>query len=136
METLIHEHLFEGLTVKLKNCNKCKRDLPEAYFSKASGGRYLRSACRECESDLGKVRESIKRSAPPVPDNHICPICKRNEEQVKGEGGKNLGAWVVDHDHDTDEFRGYLCHTCNRALGSIDTVEKLKAAIEYLESQK
>jgi len=41
-----------------------------------------------------------------------------------------------DHDHDTMEFRGVLCRVCNKGLGSLgDTLEGLKKAVKYLESQ-
>jgi len=41
---------------------------------------------------------------------------------------------AIDHNHDTDEVRGILCKTCNRALGMFkDSKEVLTNAIEYLE---
>lgn len=38
----------------------------------------------------------------------------------------------VDHDHDTNEVRGLLCHSCNRALAGVDNVEWLGKAFDYL----
>ena len=30
------------------------------------------------------------------------------------------GAWVLDHDHKTDKFRGYICDSCNVAFGKFN----------------
>jgi Recombination endonuclease VII len=39
-----------------------------------------------------------------------------------------------DHDHSTGKFRGWLCSSCNTAIGKLgDTVEGLEAAISYLK---
>lgn len=117
-----------------KLCVKCNNILPMEQFSNASGGRYKRSECRSCEKELGRVRKLIKKSAPPVPENYSCPICNRSAAEVKGRGGKKSGEWCCDHDHVTNTFRGWLCHQCNRALGGMnDSVDRLKAAIKYLE---
>jgi ribosomal protein L37AE/L43A len=73
-----------------------------------------------------------------MPDkDHVCPICLEGEESVAGKGNMKNGAWVIDHCHDTDTFRGWLCHKCNRSLGGFDdSVEVLKRAIQYLMKHK
>jgi hypothetical protein len=39
----------------------------------------------------------------------------------------------VDHDHDTNEYRGILCHKCNTGIGMLgDTIEGIEKAYEYL----
>ena len=132
--TPLHEDLFDGLEAALKTCNKCLRSLPESCFSKASGGNYFRSECKECERELTRIRQQIKKSAPPPPAGHTCPICQRSSSEVLGEGGKKSGEWCCDHDHNTNQFRDWLCHSCNRALGNMnDDISMLKRAIEYLE---
>jgi hypothetical protein len=117
-----------------KTCSKCKELLPMEQFSKASGGNYRRSECKNCERELNKVRKKLKEDAPSVPKKYRCPICKRTEELVKDFGGKKSGAWCLDHNHKTHTFRGWLCHQCNRGLGALnDDIERLKSAIRYLE---
>ena len=64
--------------------------------------------------------------------SHICPICLKSEEELRGTGG-NASIWVVDHDHITNSFRGHICHNCNRGLGVFqDDTERLERAIRYL----
>ena len=54
-----------------------------------------------------------------------CAICRRSSD-VKLK---------YDHDHATGEGRGYLCHSCNIALGQFgDNTELLRRAIRYLNN--
>lgn len=122
------------ITSPTKVCRICCQELPRQQFCNASGGKYPRSECRSCERELGRVRKLIKQSAPPVPENHTCPICQKTELQVRGRGGKKSGTWCCDHDHTLNTFRGWICHQCNRALGNFgDDVQRLSRAIDYLK---
>ena len=38
------------------------------------------------------------------PPGYTCPICLKGEDELQGTGG-NASVWVIDHNHDTDEFR-------------------------------
>ena len=122
--------LFENINIETKKCNQCKSEKPLSAFAKT--GTYLRSKCRDCEKSQSRQRNSFRNLSPPV--NHICPICKRSEEDCTGEGGKKAGTWCCDHNHDTGEFRGWLCHSCNRALGNFkDRTDLLENALQYLK---
>lgn len=58
--------------------------------------------------------------------NGLCAICKTECSQ-----GKRL---ALDHDHDTGQFRGLLCASCNLALGGFgDNPELLRNALLYLK---
>lgn len=54
-----------------------------------------------------------------VPD---CPICLTKDADM-----------VIDHNHITGEFRGWICRTCNGAIGMLgDDVETLRRAIAHI----
>jgi len=58
---------------------------------------------------------------------HKCAICECDLSKLKG---KNIH---IDHNHDTDAFRGILCHHCNTALGLFkENLNRLKKAIAYI----
>ena len=45
--------------------------------------------------------------------------------------------WCLDHDHETDTFRGWLCNTCNSSLGWLDDdVGNLERALNYLHEHE
>jgi hypothetical protein len=42
-----------------------------------------------------------------------------------------------DHDHKTGKFRGWLCHSCNAALGLLkDDPERIAKLLNYIERVK
>src|SRR6266542_47593 len=61
-----------------------------------------------------------------------CAICKTDKSNAK-----NKKSLCLDHDHKTGKVRGFLCHSCNRGLGSFkDSSEALTEAIKYLNEKK
>ena len=62
--------------------------------------------------------------------NNKCAICKT--DTPKGKGG-----WHVDHCHETNKFRGLLCHHCNVGLGMFkDDIDLFKLAIKYINNNR
>jgi hypothetical protein len=56
---------------------------------------------------------------------------------VSGQGGKKNTPWCVDHNHETGQIRGVLCHQCNRGIGAFkDNIERMKRALNYLEEHE
>ena len=120
----------------MKTCSKCKINLKDSEFSPSSGGKYLRPECKTCAKKLSKRREQLKKQYGYPDIGYVCPICLKNEDQLKGSGG-NASVWVVDHNHETDSFRGFLCHNCNRGIGVFqDNIERLNRAIKYLDNNR
>lgn len=117
----------------MKICSKCKRQLDKSEFSPSSGGKYLRPECRECAKRLSKERKNLRDIHGYPSEDYVCPICLKDEKELKGTGG-NASVWVVDHDHNNNKFRGHLCHNCNRGIGIFnDDIDTFLRAIEYLK---
>lgn len=121
------------MTMITKKCKMCEKDLPLDSFGKDGGANYLRYACKPCEKKQAKLLREIKKNAPPVPQNHHCPICGRDAKTALGVNTRRKSPWCADHDHQTDQFRGWICHKCNLGLGNFDDeIERLERAITYL----
>ena len=134
-------------------CNRCKETKPTTSFYKESKfTRGYRYACKDCErprfityrsnpENKKRATENRRRWARKNLHNfpqdlyeerlkeqgNVCAICGTDTP-----GGK--GQFHADHNHETSQPRGVLCHNCNVALGNFkDNPEILKAAIEYLK---
>jgi hypothetical protein len=130
------ETLFEGLPTETKRCGMCLKDLPLGCFAKDGGAKYLRYECKNCAKKQSKIVAHLKKLAPPIPKDYRCPICNRNEVEAKGHNMNKKGVWCADHNHSTNEFRGWICHKCNLGLGNFaDSVERLQSAIKYLQNE-
>tara|TARA_R100001015_G_C4588962_1_gene144652 strand:+ start:561 stop:1064 length:504 start_codon:yes stop_codon:yes gene_type:complete len=134
-------------------CNTCDKELPLSYFNtkgkfKEQNKRYsyLDKTCKSCDSiERGERKLREKKYGMP-PKNYRCPICERNEKEIKNnlikvDENRNVvvrdfkyPVWVIDHDHDTGEFRGFLCNSCNTGLGALgDNKKSIKKVLTYLE---
>jgi hypothetical protein len=61
-----------------------------------------------------------------ISQNHKCAICGADKP-----GGR--GRWHIDHNHETQQVRGILCHKCNVGLGHFnDNTNLLHKALNYL----
>jgi len=121
---------FDGYQIEVSSTNKeitkiCVWCLIEKHISQFPKHKSHKdgydSRCRECIKRESKIRYRLKKTAPPKPE--VCPICEKVPKK-----------WVLDHDHETGLFRGWLCDSCNLALGLFgDQVKGLLKGIEYLQ---
>ena len=98
----------------------------DAYMPFARGALGRHSVCNECRRLISKAytrKDRESKASRPRPD--VCDCCGQQPQRR---------ALHWDHDHLTSTFRGWLCHHCNIALGSVDdSVEKLERLIAYLK---
>lgn len=119
--------------MKLKRCSICKIEKPLDAFGRDGSANYLRYDCRECARNSARTVNKIRKTAPRVTADHVCPICKKDEVAIRASTSNPRGVWCLDHDHATDEFRDYLCHKCNMGLGNFnDDPVLMEAAAIYL----
>ena len=127
--------------VEYKNCTKCNDALPNTamFFPKRGGENYLRTECKQCTSKMQQDLTKLRKIHGNPPDDYSCPICSRSSDEVKGEGGRNNGnksGWVIDHNHETGEFRGWPCNYCNMMLSRADYNPRvLRRGADYLEGK-
>jgi len=128
--------LFEAVqsinrTGKTKVCVKCGQEKPETSFVRFYGKRQTESVCNKCRAHHNSVVRRLKIKHPQPDDkNFQCPVCK------KKSFNKGMGA-CLDHDHETEKFRGYICNKCNSALGFFeDNINYIRSALNYLEKHR
>lgn len=112
-------------------CVECGKIAVKSW-EKRNPGKSKARMVRYYEANKDKVKANglkSKRKAmgipeAPVPNPGICAICDRKGRPMH-----------LDHCHATGAFRGWLCHTCNLALGHLgDNISGLEKAIAYLRS--
>ena len=119
----------EDLTLT-RVCNKCRETKPITEYFRDKGRRDAlkrHPVCKKCVKKSMKVVQKLKKTAPPKPP--VCECCGRNPDAEPICRG-----WCLDHDYETEAFRGWICQTCNIGLGHFrDSVEGLMKGIEYLK---
>ena len=94
------------------------------------GYRHTRPECKVCNKkgketcNIAKKKSKSEGNPTKPPPGTLCEICGKNNKIV------------YDHDHETCEFRGWLCDPCNRGLGQCeDNIDGLIKRINYLISK-
>ncbi len=114
-----------------KTCVVCKKEKHIDEFYTHFGYKDKKDRkCARCHKD-GKINmKRLRKISPPAPSN--CDCCGIPFEKSKSIHTANHA--ILDHCHDTDEFRGWLCQNCNVGIGKLgDNIEGLRRAIKYLE---
>ncbi len=106
-----------------KICKYCniKKDL-SCYPKHVAYRDNLDSRCRDCIKKQTALRKRLRLSAPTKP--HHCQCC-----------GVESKALVLDHDHKSEVFRGWICDSCNIGIGKLgDNIEGVEKALSYLKN--
>ncbi len=125
------QHYEDGL-----ECNNCGVVQPVENFQHMVSGEIKRK-CRTCAREQSKLVSYLKKLHPYPDDSYTCPICDRSIDEIGKKGQKRLQNWVLDHCHDTETYRGWLCHHCNTGLGAFkDDINRIKNAVAYLQNHE
>jgi hypothetical protein len=133
----------------IKSCTKCKLSLPHTDFGYCARTKTrLQSWCKRCRSKDARRFElankervkSVKRNGKLkraygitqedylkylTDQDGVCAIC--------GDGPGVKGVFDIDHNHETGQYRGLLCHPCNCVIGHFkESTTLLESAISYL----
>ncbi len=107
-----------------KYCTWCEQTLPVEKFHKNSQRLDgLMMICAQCYNSHKRLVRKLKKTSPPPPDN--CECCGK-ETKLQ-----------LDHCHNTQNFRGWICVNCNTGIGKLgDSIEGLQKAIDYLNGHQ
>jgi len=132
----------------MKTCPNCKVDKPLDDYWRGQ------SSCIECmkwkqknywnsRTPKKRLEQHLKYKYGITPEQFLkawdeqegkCSICKDSLPDLMTYENRRRG-YAIDHNHETNEFRGILCLECNTLLGMAeDNPDILKAAITYLET--
>ena len=105
-------------------CIYCEEEKsPSEYSPKPDRKDKLDTRCKSCMRKQRRLRSKLKKYSPPKPD--VCECC-----------GKVPRYWVIDHDHETDKFRGHVCKSCNNAIGLLgDNLKGVMNVVKYFKSR-
>jgi len=108
-------------------CKVCHKILPPgSFYSKgtknSAGIFYLKRICADCENKQKKIREVLRKKAPPKPEH--CECCHKKIKNIE-----------LDHQHEPVQFRGWPCKDCNTGIGLLgDNLEGVLQGAIYLEN--
>lgn len=119
----------DGLDNCCKECWKLWRQRPEV--KKKAKDYKLANALRiskkfkqsKLKHKLKKYKSTVLEYEALLKEQEHCAICRATDKKL-----------VIDHNHETNKFRGLICRECNLMLGfSRDDISTLMNAIEYLQ---
>jgi len=119
--------------METKKCRKCGEQKTFDCFELRGEGavkRRVTHICKVCRAAQQKILYQLKKTAPPIPQ--VCQCCGLDPLE-----NPNLGTMrqklQLDHDHQTGEFRGWICDNCNVSLSRAgDNLEGVVNLVNYL----
>jgi|TARA_R100001126_G_scaffold98248_1_gene72335 hypothetical protein len=117
-------------------CIKCGIRQPITHYSVMKAGEIKRT-CRSCRKGHKEILNKLRKENAYPDKDYSCAICDRTLEELGKHGQTRLQNWVLDHCHDTNTFRGWVCHKCNTGLGGFsDDLTIIERAVIYLKKHK
>ena len=106
-------------------CRSCKEILPVTeYQVREDRSNYRAKDCRKCTAKEAVIKNWIRKTAPPRPNQ--CDCCGKLMKHEE---------FYLDHCHVEKVFRGWLCNSCNSGIGILgDTLQHLETAVNYLKA--
>jgi len=123
--------------IRDKKCSNCEVVFPEtedyfyacgAYYSKdGTSNQHLHNKCKAC-ANKARTRQKQLFKIHGHKAFGKCDCCGVEAKDLKGS------ILHLDHCHKTGAYRGHLCGSCNRAIGSLgDDSEGVQRAVDYLK---
>ena len=100
----------------MKTCNTCNEEKVFTEFYKHPNMKdgYF-NVCKGCYSSRENVKNRLKIGFATLKPDH-CECCGSLDVKLQ-----------LDHCHETNMFRGFICRSCNKTIGNYgDTYESLK----------
>mgnify|MGYP001225080272 FL=1 len=117
-------------------CNNCGIVQPVENFQRMQSGEIKRK-CRSCARNQSNLIKELRNKHAYPDDNYSCPICQRTIAEIGRKGQTRLQNWVLVHCHETETFRGWVCHHCNTGLGAFsDNLDRIRKAVIYLKKHE
>lgn len=111
------------MKITCKKCNEKKEAEEFQWIVRGKSRRPVLNSrtCRTCSNHNKNVVTRLKKENPKPIDSR-CACCGKKTQLV------------CDHDHNTDEFRGWLCEACNTGIGKLgDDLNGVRMALAYLK---
>ena len=117
------EESYDALTGNTQVCKVCNKEKDLALFPKhAYFKTRVDNRCKACIKKQTKLRNELKKRFSHLKPE-VCDCC----------GNEHHKSLVLDHDHNTLAFRGWICEPCNHGIGKLgDDIAGLEKAIAYL----
>jgi len=117
-------------------CIKCDIEQPITQFIAMKSGEIKRT-CKSCKNGHKAIIKKLRSENEYPNEDYCCPICERDIKEIAKYGQMRMKNWVLDHCHETNTFRGWICHHCNTGLGSFsDETTRLAYAMRYLDAHR
>ena len=124
----------DELTKTCKNCG-VKQPLENFHsqYYKIDGSKSYRNTCITCKNQQKIVVNKLRQLHGPPPN--VCECCGKPPTMTNYRNKRP--SLVVDHCHTTHKFRGWLCTSCNVALGHLkDSPEIIMKLYKYMTKEK